>query len=148
MAPAYLTGTCLCKSIAYRITLPTPEPLPKIILCHCINCKRYTGSGFSVNIIVPRSSFKYTQGSPKLYLDGSDKGGVLYREFCPDCGTPFTSRSDDDEDEVAVKSGTLNDEDRERCVELGMEIYCHRKDGWVDGIGGEGVRKVNGSMDG
>ncbi|OOQ83431.1 hypothetical protein PEBR_34529 [Penicillium brasilianum] len=135
MAPTYLTGACLCKSIAYRITLPTPEPLPKvdsthqillppsetpsnkihqIIICHCINCKRYTGSGFSANIIVPQSSFKYTQGSPQLYLDGSDKGGVVYREFCPDCGTPFTSRSDDDEDEVAVKSGTLNDEDRER----------------------------------
>lgn len=84
-----------------------------------------------------------------MYLDGSDKGGVVYREFCADCGTPFTSRSDDDEEEeVAVKSGTLDDEDRERCGEVGLEIYSHRKDGWVDGIGAEGVKKVNGSMKG
>ena len=121
----------------------------QIILCHCTNCKRYTGSGFSANIIVPQSSFAYTQGSPKLYSDRSDKGGLVLREFCPDCGSPFTSRSEGDEGkEVAVKSGTLNDGDRVRCQELGMEIYYHRRDGWVDGMGDEEVKRVDGSMGG
>jgi hypothetical protein len=117
-----------------------------VILCHCTNCKRYTGSGFSANIVVPQSSFEYTKGSPKLYSDRGDRGGVVLREFCADCGTPFTSRSGDDEEEVAVKSGTLDDGDRLKCAELGMEIYYHRKDGWVDGMGDEGVKRVNGSM--
>ncbi|KAJ5883106.1 uncharacterized protein N7473_009992 [Penicillium subrubescens] len=149
MAQTYLTGACLCKNIAYRITLPTPGTLPKVILCHCTNCKRYTGSGFSANIVVPQSSFEYTKGSPKLYSDRGDRGGVVVvREFCPDCGTPFTSRSGDDGEEVAVKSGTLDDEHRVKCAELGMEIYYHRKDGWVDGMGDESVKRVNGSMDG
>ena len=70
----------------------------------------------------------------------------VLREFCPDCGTPFTSRSSDDEEVVAVKSGTLDDEYRVQCSELEMEIYYHQKDGWVDGLGGEGVKRVDGSM--
>ncbi|KAJ5359543.1 uncharacterized protein N7496_011956 [Penicillium cataractarum] len=135
MAPSYLTGACLCK----KNSIPHYSAHSRAVA---------QGSGFSANIVVAQSSFEYTKGSPKLYLDGSNKGGVVYREFCADCGTPFTSRSDDDEEEVAVKSGTLDDEDRERCGELGMEIYCRRKDGWVDGIGGEGVKKLNQSMDG
>lgn len=45
-----------------------------------------------------------------------------------------------------MKSGTLDDEHRVKCSELEMEIYYHRKDGWVDGLGDEGVKRVDGSM--
>ncbi|KAJ5885134.1 hypothetical protein N7495_009644 [Penicillium taxi] len=141
----YLTGACLCKKIVYRID--TASKNPEIILCHCNSCKRYTGSSFSANIVVPHSAFEYTRGSPKLYLDRSDKGGEVRREFCPDCGTPFTSLSSDYPVDIAVKSGTLDDEDRERCSKLALEIYVHRKDKWVDQIGAANVSKLNGSME-
>ncbi|KAJ6186254.1 hypothetical protein N7519_007555 [Penicillium mononematosum] len=143
MAPNCLTGACLCKNIVYRIMLPT-ESFPKVIICHCTNCKRYTGSSFSANIIVPKSSLEYTKGTPKMYLDHGDRGGQVMREFCPDCGTPFTSSSDDQE--VAVKSGTLDEGHRLNCAELAAEIYYHRKDKWVDDMGNEDVRRINGSM--
>ncbi|EPS25263.1 hypothetical protein PDE_00196 [Penicillium oxalicum 114-2] len=118
----------------------------QVILCHCHNCKRNTGSGFSANIVVPHSKFEYTQGTPKVYSDRSDKGPAVLREFCPACGTPFSSRTDDGSDEVAVKSGTLDEEDRVRCSKLGMEIFYHRKDEWVDGMSDQGVVRRNGSM--
>ncbi|CAI7677768.1 unnamed protein product [Penicillium pancosmium] len=142
-----LTGACLCRSIAYNIVLPTSDSFPKVIICHCTNCKRYTGSSFSSNIIVPQSSLKYIKGSPKLYSDHSNKGGQVLREFCPDCGTPFTSRSNDDKEFIAVKSGTLDEEHRLNCAKLATEIYYHRKDIWVDEMGNEDVQRINGSMD-
>ncbi|KAJ5533811.1 hypothetical protein N7527_000065 [Penicillium freii] len=148
MAQNYLTGACLCKNIVYRIRLPTSESFPKLIICHCTNCKRYTGSSFSANIIVSQSSLEYIKGSPKLYLDSSDRGGQVLREFCPDCGTPFTSRSGDDEEVVAVKSGTLDEEHRLSCAKLATEIYYHRKDKWVNDLENEGVERINGSMGG
>ncbi|KAJ5955465.1 hypothetical protein N7501_009744 [Penicillium viridicatum] len=148
MAQNYLTGACLCKNVVYRIMLPASESFPKLIICHCTNCKRYTGSSFSANIIVPQSSLEYIKGSPKLYLDRSDRGGQVLREFCPDCGTPFTSRSGDDEEVVAVKSGTLDEEHRLSCANLATEIYYHRKDKWVDDLGNEDVERINGSMGG
>ncbi|KAF7717459.1 Uncharacterized protein PECH_000493 [Penicillium ucsense] len=146
MTETYLTGTCLCQDIQYRIALPSSDTLPKVILCHCNNCKRNTGSGFSANIVVLQSQFKYTQGTPKVYTDRSDKGPAVLREFCPSCGTPFSSRTDDGSDDVAVKSGTLSEEDRARCSELGMEIFHHRKDGWIRGMKDVDVPRRNGSM--
>ncbi|KAJ5726311.1 uncharacterized protein N7483_007668 [Penicillium malachiteum] len=146
MPPTYLSGACLCKNITYRVVLHTPESYPDLIICHCTNCKRYTGAGFSTNIIVPSSDFQYTKGLPKLYLDIGNKEGQVLREFCPDCGTPFTSQSKSDMQMVAVKSGTLDDEHRIKCTKLAAEIYHHRKDGWVTSIGTEDVQKINGSM--
>ncbi|KAI3106525.1 hypothetical protein CBS147333_6628 [Penicillium roqueforti] len=114
--------------------LPASESPPKVIICHCTNCKRYTGSSFSANIIVPQSSLQYIKGSPKLYSDRSNKDTQVLRELCPDCGTPFTSRSSDDQEVIAVKSRTLDEEHRLNCAKLAMEIYYHRKDKWVDEI--------------
>ncbi|KAJ5673779.1 hypothetical protein N7462_009218 [Penicillium macrosclerotiorum] len=149
MSPNFLTGSCLCKNITYRIDLPKSEPYPnpyhQLVICHCINCKRYTGSGFSTNIVVSQSSFTYTSGQPKLFLDRSDNGNHVRREFCPDCGTPFTSQSSTGDD-VAVKSGTLDEQCRLQCANLTTEIYYHRKDAWVDEIGNDKVQKLNGSM--
>ncbi|KAJ5953513.1 hypothetical protein N7454_000409 [Penicillium verhagenii] len=146
MAQTYLTGACLCKNIVYRVVLPAPESYPDLIICHCTNCKRYTGAGFSTNIIVPSSDFQYTKGSPKLYLDNDNKGGKVRREFCPDCGTPFTSQSENDMRAIAVKSGTLDEQHRIKCTKLAAEIYHHRKDGWVANIGTKDVRRIDGSM--
>ncbi|KAJ5761087.1 hypothetical protein N7520_008243 [Penicillium odoratum] len=118
--------------------------MSQVIICHCTNCKRNTGSGFSANIVVPKSSFEYTKGSPKVYVDRSDKDVRVLREFCSDCGTPFTSSSDDVE--FAVKSGTLDEEHRLNCANLASEIWHNRKDKWVDQLRDERVRKINGSM--
>lgn len=95
---------------------------------------------------MPHSGFQYTKGSPKLYLDSDNKGGQVLREFCPDCGTPFTSQSKNDTRVIAVKSGSLDEEHRVKCAKLAVEIYHHRKDGWVDDIGTENVQRIDGSM--
>ncbi|KAL4864424.1 hypothetical protein BDV12DRAFT_201117 [Aspergillus spectabilis] len=136
-----LTGGCLCGQITYAIDLPASEPNPKIILCHCTSCKRYTGSGFSANIMVAKSAIRWTSGSPKVFIDQStDSGKPLPREICGECGSHFTSGVVGEET-TALKWGTLDGESRERCSELGGEIYVKRKDGWVApaGRGGEGV---------
>lgn len=82
----------------------------------------------------------YTQGTPKIYFCPSDRGISARREFCGDCGTPLTSQPGDNQSMIILKWGTLDDEHRERCGELGMEIYCGRRDGWVGAIGSvEGI---------
>ncbi|KAL2823828.1 Mss4-like protein [Aspergillus cavernicola] len=137
MATKTLTGACLCGKITYAIDLPATEPTPKIILCHCTSCKRYTGGGFSTNIMIPKSSLRYTSAtSPKVFLDSAtDSGYLLPREICGDCGCHFTSAPEGPN--TALKWGTLDEEFRVGAEVLG-EIYCKRRDGWVDGIGKEG----------
>lgn len=146
MAQSPLTGACLCRAITYRIELPESEPTPKVVLCHCTSCKRYTGSGFSANIIVPLSTRTYTTGTPKLYLDASDRGPKVRREFCGDCGTPLSSQPGDAPHIIIMKSGTLDDESRARCGEVNLEIFCRSKDGWMENLQDERVQKLEGGM--
>ena len=109
--------------------------LLQVILCHCNDCKRYTGSGFSANIFVPKANLVWTSGTPKLYLTNSNRGFKTRRQFCGDCGTPFTSQAEDEPDAIVIKSGTLDDEHRAACGELAQEIFSDQKDAWVDSIG-------------
>ncbi|PLB53861.1 DUF636 domain protein [Aspergillus steynii IBT 23096] len=146
MTDRSLTGACLCGNITYRIDLPSDQPAPPIILCHCTSCKRYTGSGFSSNIVIPLSALHFLTGTPKLYMSPSEVNGLIRRQFCGDCGSPLTSEPKQGEGQsVVVKSGTLDEASREACGALTAEIWYHRKDGWVDQVGGEGVVKVSGS---
>ncbi|PLB36886.1 GFA family protein [Aspergillus candidus] len=144
MAQRKLTGRCLCEKITYQVDLPAGEPDPKIVLCHCTSCKRYTGSSFSSNLVLPQPSMTYTQGTPKIHLCPSDRELTVRREFCGDCGTPLTSQPGDNTSIIIVKWGTLDDEHREWCKTLGGEIYCRRRDGWLGEIGS--VRGVEGMM--
>ncbi|KAL4885724.1 Mss4-like protein [Aspergillus karnatakaensis] len=141
MSTKTLTGACLCGQITVAIDLPASEPNPKIILCHCTSCKKYTGSGFSANIMVPKSAIRWTGTPPKIFTDNStDSGNALPREICGECGTHFTSGVVG-ESVTAFKWGTLDQGSRDACGELGGEIYVKRRDGWVKdaGRGGEGV---------
>ncbi|KAL4804716.1 Mss4-like protein [Aspergillus unguis] len=136
MASNTLNGACLCGTITYKIDIPASEPTPKIAICHCTSCKKYTGGPFSTNLIIPQSWITYTSGKPKVMSDKStDSGNPLPREFCGDCGCHFTS-SPDAAPWTALKWGTLDEESRKKTSELGGEIYCKRKDGWVDELAG------------
>ncbi|RAH77214.1 hypothetical protein BO86DRAFT_323743 [Aspergillus japonicus CBS 114.51] len=130
-----LIGGCLCQKITYRVDLPPTEPVPKIILCHCTSCKRYTGSAFSSNLVVPTAALIFTTGTPKLYLGHSDRGPPVRRQFCADCGTPFTSQPGDNDEIIILKTGTLDEASRLRCGEVGLAIWGRSKDTWLDQIG-------------
>ncbi|KAB8067123.1 Mss4-like protein [Aspergillus leporis] len=155
-------GSCSCQKISYQVDLPTGAPAPKapvlisspnppqqrgtpeiesklvdlsmkIAVCHCNNCKRTTGSAFSSNFIVPKSTFTYTAGTPKVYRDSGDTGTEIQMHFCGDCGTTVTSQTPGKEN-VVIKAGTLDEESR-RHLDLGVEIYGKRKDQWVRQLG-------------
>ena len=96
--------------------------------------------------MIPLSALRFLTGTPKLYMSESAVNGLIRRQFCGDCGSPLTSEPKEAEGKsIVVKSGTLDEESRERCGALTAEIWYHRKDKWVDQIGAEGVMKISGS---
>ncbi|KAL4770562.1 Mss4-like protein [Aspergillus nidulans var. acristatus] len=149
MSAKTLNGACLCGKVTYTIDLASSEPTPKLITCHCTSCKKYTGSAFSTNIIIHPSQLRYTSGEPKIFMDlSTDSGTPLPRTFCGDCGCHFTS-SPTGADWAALKWGTLDEESRKKCGELGGEIYCKRRDSWLENLAegkGEGVFKKEAGM--
>ncbi|KAF7630681.1 hypothetical protein AFLA_011302 [Aspergillus flavus NRRL3357] len=139
MASKSLTGACLCGKITYRVDLPADAPSPKLFitkvaLCHCEDCKRNTGAPFSSNLIVPKPALTYTAGTPKIYAHPSGSlGNELQRHFCGDCGSPLNTQPGG-RGTVTVKTGTLDAESRGD-LGLALEIFCKRREQWVDQIG-------------
>ncbi|GMF86220.1 unnamed protein product [Aspergillus oryzae] len=127
MASKSLTGACLCGKITYRVDLPADAPSPK-------DCKRNTGAPFSSNLIVPKPALTYTAGTPKIYAHPSGSlGNELQRHFCGNCGSPLNTQPGG-RGTVTVKTGTLDAESRGD-LGLALEIFCKRREQWVDQIG-------------
>ena len=98
-----LTGSCLCGAIRYTVSAPITE----LRACHCTSCQKGSGTGASVNAMIPSAAFELAQGTPKRYQCVADSGRTLYRHFCGDCGSPLYSQREATPESMALRIGTL-----------------------------------------
>jgi hypothetical protein len=54
-------------------------------LCHCNNCRHYTASTYSYNIVVPSATFTVI-GTPKEFTVIAASGKSITNCFCGNCG--------------------------------------------------------------
>src|SRR4051812_40982843 len=84
--PQRLAGSCLCRASKYTVLF---QPI-KMIVCHCINCKKFSGSAFAANIWFPLVSFRpqdAASSQTRKYADSNtDTERTLNRYFCGTCG--------------------------------------------------------------
>jgi hypothetical protein len=101
-----ISGGCLCGAIRYTIS----APVGALRACHCLNCQKASGTGGSVNAVVPTDSFRITKGETKKYDDSATQSGrTLSRHFCGNCGSPIYSHRNPNPGFVVVRAGTLDD---------------------------------------
>ena len=98
-------GGCACGAIRYECTAP---PL-RMGNCHCRDCQRASGSGYSASLIMSASSVRLLRGECKEYRVVAESGNVAMREFCGVCGTPLFARSLANPDFLVVKAASLDD---------------------------------------
>lgn len=60
------------------------EPV-RVSVCHCLNCKRRSGSAFAVQARWPEDRVTLT-GETREWQKAGDEGGVATFRFCPGCG--------------------------------------------------------------
>jgi hypothetical protein len=76
------TATCACRALSIATR---GEPI-KISACHCLSCRRRTGSAFSVAVFFDRD--QTTQSGPSnRFVRLGDSGQPVEFHFCPTCGT-------------------------------------------------------------
>lgn len=106
-----------------------------------------TSSAFSINTVVPSSSFAVTAGTPRTYTVTSDSGNKNTLHFCGDCGSAlWIDGRLALEGMKIVKSGVMDVEgalDGEG-VRPVMEQYVARRPGWVCMV--EGAVQVKGQQ--
>lgn len=91
-----ITGSCLCGSVRFRVTLPTSF----CGHCHCSICRRSHGAAFVTWFGVPRSRFEWLAGRDALTRYPSSAHAV--RSFCSRCGSSLFSESSRHPDQIEI----------------------------------------------
>ena len=95
---------CSCGQLS---AVCTGEPV-RVSICHCLACKRRTGSAFSFNARFAENNVSI-QGRATEFTRIGDEGGRVIYSFCPDCGTTVHYRIDAQPGLVAIPAGAFAD---------------------------------------
>lgn len=101
----YWTGGCLCGALRFEAE---GEPMD-VASCHCINCRKMSGSAFATFVVFHPQKWKWIQGEPDTYAATED----LVRGFCRDCGSPVSSWRISERDKwIIAWAGALDNAER------------------------------------
>ena len=99
------TGGCLCGKVSY---LFNKDEVISAHHCHCIDCKKSTGSGKATILLIPNNSLK-VKGSLKFFTVTGSAGSNVSRGFCEECGSPLISFVEENPDIKFIKAGSIDD---------------------------------------
>jgi hypothetical protein len=63
MAENKITGGCQCGTIRYEVA-GAPK---RLVVCHCSDCQRQSGSAFGMTMVVSEADFRLIKGNFKTY---------------------------------------------------------------------------------
>jgi hypothetical protein len=114
------TGGCLCGSVRYSVR---GDPV-HVRRCHCANCRKESGSAFTVYAHWPVEAFELS-GEIASY-DG--------RGFCPRCGSRLLDTADPDDTFVEIRIGSLDEAPFE--LKPKDEVWVKRRESWIPPVEG------------
>jgi hypothetical protein len=98
------SGGCLCGAVRYEVEGP-----PLVVAhCHCKDCQRGSGTGYSTGAMFPADRMRLTGPVSEFKLK-SDNGNQVTRVFCPACGSPILGRNSAMVGYLTIALGTLDD---------------------------------------
>jgi hypothetical protein len=95
---------CSCGQLSARCS---GEPA-RISVCHCLACKRKTGSAFGFGAWF-RADDVLSEGQTAEFVRVGDEGSHIINRFCPKCGVTVFWSIDKIPGVVAVSAGTFAD---------------------------------------
>ena len=115
-------ASCRCGSLT---AVARGEPV-RVSVCHCLECKRRTGSAFSYNAHWP---------SDRVELDGrfanwrrtTEEGFSCDYDFCPQCGSTIVYRIERRPGIVSIPVGAFADPD---FPEPTVSVFGERRHRW------------------
>ena len=101
---AKFSGGCLCGAVRYE---SDGEPVAAGH-CHCLDCRRSSGTGHCSHLGLPEAGFKLT-GELRFFDAPADSGNVVSRGFCPTCGSPIYSTNSGMTGVLFLRASSLDD---------------------------------------
>jgi hypothetical protein len=102
------------------------EPV-RISVCHCLECRRRTGSAFGAQVRFPAERVRI-EGRSTQYVRSSDEGEPRTFHFCPECGSTVYWRLASVPDAVVVAVGAFVDADFPPPT---VSVYDSRRHPWL-----------------
>jgi hypothetical protein len=122
------TASCRCGQLKATVT---GEPV-RFSVCHCLDCKKRSGSAFAVQARWPVDQFK-TDGESRTWSHHADSGNRISHHFCPDCGSSLHYIIEGKFDGlVAIPLGAFEDP---FFVSPKFSVWEERKCDWVEILG-------------
>ena len=116
------SGGCLCEAVRYE---SQAEPVVAGH-CHCIDCRKSSGTGHCSHIGVPQQAVTVT-GEISAYDRPADSGNIVSRAFCPKCGAPVYSTNSAVPDMLFIRASSLDDLE---VFKPQMIVYASRAASW------------------
>ena len=122
------TASCRCGQLTATVV---GEPV-RVSVCHCLNCKKRSGSAFAVQARWPESQVTIT-GQSKTFVMVADSGNRGTYHFCPECGSDvFYENAGKFDGLVAIPLGAFDDP---YFASPKFSVWEKRKCDWVEILG-------------
>lgn len=104
--------------------------------CHCLTCRKLTGSTNTTNLCVPADQYRVTSGTPKVFDWTHESGMKMQISFCGDCGVNISKTGDNEafKDLVIIQAGTLDDQDALEHAAPAAELYVKNRVSWIPAL--------------
>ena len=123
------TATCQCGQL--RVTCEG-EPI-RVSVCHCLDCKRRSGSAFAAQARWPDAQVRVT-GETRSWVRTADSGNRVTHRFCPNCGSTLAYAIEGWPGVTAIPMGAFADP---QFPAPKFSVYEDRKHDWVALVGSD-----------
>lgn len=113
---------CNCGQLR---ALCTGKP-DRVSVCHCLSCKRRTGSAFAWNASYVAHNVA-TEGRYRSFSRKTDSGRTNTYHFCPDCGSTVFYDVEMRPGMISVPAGAFADAGFPMPM---VEVFAHRRVSW------------------
>jgi len=103
-APRKREARCACG----QVTVETEGEPGAVVMCHCLDCQRRTGSAFGLGAYFSPGQVRIS-GATLSFARPTDSGERFLAQFCPKCGTSISWKMDPDDGRVGVAVGAFAD---------------------------------------
>jgi len=114
---------CSCGDLSATVS---GEPA-RVSVCHCLNCKRRSGSAFAWNATYPEAQVTVS-GEHANYTRTSEDGFWVRHYFCPNCGTRVFYAIERRPGMISIPAGLFGDADFPAPA---VEVYAERRCPWL-----------------
>ena len=117
-----IAGNCRCGAVQYILDV---DALPRAYACHCHQCQQWSGSAFSLQVLVPEGALRVT--GPVVVYERTTEDRTSTQRICGVCHTRIYNTNTRRPGLAVVRAGSLARSEELECV---AHIFTASRQRW------------------